>query len=176
MAEPFWTTLALIALGVLEMSQGRYDDALRLLTEMRDLAERCANVRLTAAARITLGRLALLRGRYDEAAELLGEGMELSRETRMTRNLSLSLFGFALLAFAGGDAERAALLAGAAEGVRQRAGLRVWPWPPQEGDRLAEIRRALGADRFDELFAEGTQLSQREAVAAVARVRVEPVP
>ena len=38
--EPFWTALAALAAGLVETTVGRYDDALRHLTEMRDLAER----------------------------------------------------------------------------------------------------------------------------------------
>jgi hypothetical protein len=67
-----------------------------------------------------------------------------------------------------GDPQQAALLAGAAEGLRRRAGLRAWPMVRQPETQLqAEIRQALGADRFDERFAAGTRLSRRAAVTAV---------
>jgi hypothetical protein len=46
------------------------------------------------------------------------------------------LAAFARLAFVEGDAERAALLAGAAEGLRQRAGQQVWPTLRRERDEL----------------------------------------
>jgi hypothetical protein len=39
---------------------------------------------------------------------------------------------------------------------------------PPESDLVDQVRRALGAGRFDELFAGGTRLSQREAIAAVS--------
>jgi predicted ATPase len=165
--EPFWTSLALIALGVQEMADGRYDDAAAHLLEMRELAERFGNPRLIAAAYVNLGRLDIMRGRPGEAASWLTKGLDLSRTLCMTRNVSLTLTAVALLAFARGDPERAALLAGAAEGLRRRAGLRRWPMPPRERDLVAEVRQALGADRFDELFAAGTRLRQGEAVAAV---------
>jgi predicted ATPase len=167
MDEPFWTALALISLGVLEMAEGRYDDASGHLREVKDLAERSGNARLTASAHLCLGRLALVRDRLEEATELLEEGLNLSRAMRRTRNVSLALAAFGVLASARGEPERAALLAGAAEGVRRRAGLRPWPMLPQESDRLEPARQALGAGRFEELFAAGTRLSQREAVAAV---------
>jgi hypothetical protein len=72
------------------------------------------------------------------------------------------------LAFVEGDAERAALLAGAAEGLRRRAGQQVWPTLRWERDELvAQVRQALGAERFDQVFADGARLNQREALAAV---------
>jgi hypothetical protein len=81
--------------------------------------------------------------------------------------VTLCLAGFARLAFVQGNAERAALLAGAAESLRRRVGLRAWPSHRQAETALVDqIRQALEADRFDQAFAAGAQLSQREAVAA----------
>ena len=56
----------------------------------------------------------------------------------------------------------------AAEGLRQRVGLRAWPLQRQgEAQMVAQIRQAVDADRFDQGFAAGTRLNRREAVAAV---------
>jgi predicted ATPase len=166
--EPYWTALALLSVGSLETVVGRYDDALRHLTEMRDLAERFGNTRLIAASRVQLGTLAIARGRLDEARALLQEGLDLNMALRMPRNVTLSLAAFAQLAFAEGHPEQAALLAGAAEGLRLRAGLRAWPIArPQDPQLATRVREALDADRFDQLFAAGSRLSQRQAAAAI---------
>lgn len=50
-----------------------------------------------------------------------------SSATRGARSVTLCPVGFAGLPFVEGDAERAALLVGAAEGLRRRAALGVWP-------------------------------------------------
>jgi len=82
--------------------------------------------------------------------------------------VTLCLAAFAQLAFAEGDPERAALLAGAAEGLRGRAGLHTWPMLRQrEAQLAAQIRKPLGDDRFGQVFAAGSRLSQQEAVAAI---------
>jgi len=82
--------------------------------------------------------------------------------------VTLCLAAFAHLAFAEGDPERAALLAGAAEGLRRRAGFSTWPMLRQgEAELAAQIRQALGDDRFGQAFAAGSRLSQQEAVAAI---------
>jgi hypothetical protein len=79
--------------------------------------------------------------------------------------VTLSLAGYAQLAFAEGDPERAALLAGAAEGLRRRAGLRVWPALRHSEDELvAQIRQTLGGSQFDQAFSAGSRLTQRQAV------------
>jgi len=165
--EPLWTAAALVTLGALETAAGRYDDALRHLSEMRDLAERSGNARLTAASRVQLGTLAVMRGRPDEARALLDEALEMSLEIHITRNVTLILGAFAQLALTEGEPERAALLARAAEGLQRRAGLRAWPMLRRgETELAAQIRQALGAGRFDQVYAAGARLSQRQAVAA----------
>ena len=89
----------------------------------------------------------------------------------VSRNVTLCLVAFTRLDLQEGDPERAALLAGAVDGLRQRAGLGAWPMLRRGGAELfAQVRDALGAHRFDEIHSAGARLSQREAVAA-ARTR-----
>ena len=61
-----------------------------------------------------------MQGRLEEAREQLDEALDLSLAIRIIRNVTLCLAAFAQLAFAEGDPERAALLAGGAEGLRRR--------------------------------------------------------
>ena len=118
--------------------------------------------------------MAVLQGRLDQARELLDEALNLSLAIRVSRNVALCLAAFARLALAEGDPERAALAAGAADGLRRRAGVRAWPVLRRgEADLAAQLRQVLGAERFDQVFASGSRLSQREAAAA-ARGRPDP--
>ena len=166
--EPLWTALAAFTAGTVETAVGRYDDALRHLTEMRDLAERFDNPGLAAFSRVYLGTLAVARGRPEEARGLLDEGLELSLAAHSTRSVTLCLAASARLALVEDDPQRAALLAGAAEGLRRRVGLRTWPWLRQgEAELAAQVRQALGPGRFGQVYAAGSRLSQQEAVAAV---------
>jgi hypothetical protein len=81
--------------------------------------------------------------------------------------------GFASLAFTEGAAERAALVVGAADGVRRRVDMRAWPMLRRgEADLATRVRQALSADRYDRAYAAGALLSQQEAVATVGRRRV----
>jgi tetratricopeptide (TPR) repeat protein len=166
--EPYWTTVAVLTAGLVETAMGRHDAALGHLREARALAGRFDHAGLSAWSQVQLGILALVRGRLEEARAMLDEGLELSLATRSTRNVTLCLTAFAQLAFVEGDGDRAALLAGAAEGLRQRVGLRAWPLQRQgEAQMVAQIRQAVDADRFEEVFAAGTRLNRREVVAAV---------
>jgi predicted ATPase len=165
--EPFWTALAAYTAAVLETALDRPDGALRHLRETRDLADRFGYAWLTAVSGMQLGTLAVVQGRLDQARKLLDEALDLSLAIRIIRHVSLCLAAFAQLAFADGDLERAALLAGAAEGLRGRAGLGTWPILRRSEAELADrIRQALGDGRFGQVFAAGSRLSQQEAVAA----------
>jgi hypothetical protein len=85
----------------------------------------------------------------------------------VTGNVSLCLISYAQLALAAGDSERAALLAGAAEGLRRRAGLGAWPMLRRaEATLVDQVRQVLSVDRFEQVYEAGIRLSQREAVAA----------
>jgi len=170
--EPYWTTVAVLTVGLVETAMGRPEDALGHLREARALAERFDHAGLSAWAQVQLGILALARGRPEEARPLLDEGLELTLAAHSTRNVDLCLTAFAQLALVQGEAERAALLAGAAEGLRQRVGLRAWPLQQQgEAQLVAAIRQALGADRFDQNFAAGAQLNRQQAIAAARDLR-----
>ena len=166
--EPYWTAVAIITCGLVETAMGRHEAALGHLREARALAGRFDHAGLSAWSQVQLGILALARGRPEEARALLDEGLELSLATHSTRSLTLCLTAFAQLALVQGEGERAALLAGAAEGLRQRVGLRAWPLQRQgEAQMIAHIRQALAADRFDQDFAAGRRLNRQQAISAV---------
>jgi ATP/maltotriose-dependent transcriptional regulator MalT len=165
--EPYWTTVAIVTCGLLGTAMGRHEAALGRLREARDLAGRFDHAGLSAWSQVQLGILALARGRPEEARALLDEGLELSLATHSTRNVTLCLTAFAQPAFVQGEGEQAALLAGAAEGLRQRVGLRAWPLQRQgEAQMVAQIRQPVGADRFDANFAAGVRLNRGQAIAA----------
>jgi len=170
--EPFWRAVAVLEAGYFEMAIGRYDAAVGHLREVRDLARQLENTWLAAWSQVQLGTLAVLRNQLDDARTLLDEGLELTLATHSTRTVTLYLVAVARLASEEGDPERAALLMGAADGLGRRVGLRTWPTLRGGGAELAaQIGQALGPDRFDQLFAAGARLDQRDAIAS-ARDRV----
>jgi predicted ATPase len=166
--EPVFTAMAAFTAGSLETALGRYDDALRHLREARDLAGRPGGDWLTAGSRVQLGILAVLRGSLEEARTLLDEALDLSLAARSTPFVTLCLSGYAQLASADGDPDRAALLEGAAEGLRRRVGLPAWPHLRRvEADLVNQTRHRLGPGKFDQAFAAGSRLTQQQAVAII---------
>jgi len=161
--EPHFTAMAAFTAGSLDTALGRYDDALRHLRQARDLAERSGGDWLAAGSRVQLGILNVLRGRLDEAKPLLDEALDLSLAARSTPFVTLCLTAYAWLAIAEGNPERAALLQGAAEGLRRRVGVSAWPHLRRvETDLVAKIRQGLGASQYDQAFSTGSRLTQRQ--------------
>src|SRR5262249_34015541 len=153
----------------------RCDEALGHVGEARVLAEQINNGWLASISLVWRGVLELMRDRLDDGRTILDEALDASVATHSADTGALALVGFARAALMGGDAERAALLIGAAEGLRHRVGLRVWP-PLRRGEAelVEQVRQALGTDRFDQAFAAGSRLQQREAIAAVRDGRGMP--
>ena len=168
--EPFMTGSALITVGMLEMTKGRLDVALPYLTEVRALGRQFRNSWLSSGAQVQFATLATQDGRFEDAHDLLREALDVAEDVSplSTHTVSFCLVAFAQLMSAEGLPDRAALALGAAEGVRQRAGIRAWPSLRRGESLLIEhVQRQLGTDRFDEEFANGFQMSRRDAVALV---------
>jgi len=167
--EPLWTALAAGSLAWQEASDGRTDDALRHLQEVRDLGDQLDSAWLAAWSREWMGTVAIIQGQLDQARMLLDDALALSVEAHSTTSVALCLIAFARLAVAEGDPEQATLLVAAAEGLRQRVGLRAWPMLRQgEADLTGQIRLALGPDRFSKMTQAGSALNRQEAIAAVS--------
>ena len=166
--EPFrgWGALTV---GLLEMTLGRYDAAREYLTEADELGGQLGNTWLESAARSQLASLAVRAGRLEEARARLGESVEAGEDAELsTQTVAFSLVAAAQLALAEGDMRRAASALGAANGLRQRAGLRAWPsMRPGEAELASRVTQELDPEVFRDAFAAGSELSQREAVALV---------
>ena len=166
--EPFMTASAVMTLGMLEATVGRHDDARRHLAELEVLGDRLVNNWFTSSARVQLVPLTIQAGHLDETRALLDGALAKDDAELSTHTVTFYLVAFARLALAEGTPERAALALGAAEGLRHRAGLRVWPsMRRSEAELLDRVRQALEPAAFDAAFTAGSQLSRREALAVV---------
>jgi tetratricopeptide (TPR) repeat protein len=125
---------------------------------------------VAAPALAWLGFVLELQGDLTAAGSVHLEGLHHADRTGDPRALALALEGLAGVACATGDAERAALLLGAASGMRESAG---GPLPPAERldvDRIeAAARRVLGEARLAQLLRRGTALSTDQAVGRAPR-------
>jgi tetratricopeptide (TPR) repeat protein len=165
--EPYWVSAGLLSTGYVERAAGRYDEAERQLRAAHEMALRFGYSWMAAWSQVQLGSLAVEQGHLEQARTQLDESVTASLASYSTQNVTLYLVAYARLALAEGDPERAALLAGAVEGLRKRAGLGIWAEPQRrEAEFAAQVRGAIGADRFDRAFTAGSRLNRWDAVAA----------
>jgi predicted ATPase/class 3 adenylate cyclase len=169
--EPYMASSAIMTLGALEMVTGQHDAARDHLTEVAALGDQTGNELFASGARVQLAMLAVEAGRLDAARALLDEAFHVIEggEVR-THTASFYLVAQASLMLAEHQPRPAALAMGAADGLRRRAGVRVWPARRRaEAELLAQIERSLDPDVFKEAFTTGAELNRREAIAVVRR-------
>jgi predicted ATPase len=166
--EPF-TAWAALTVGLLELGLGRHEAARAHLAETSELGGRFGNRWLASVARTQLTSLAVRTGHLDEARALLVESIVASEDTAISiQTLTFCLIALAELALAGGDPQQAALALGAADGLRQRAGLRAWPSTRRgEAELAARVAGQLGPQDFQKVFAAGSRFNRPDAVALV---------
>ena len=110
-------------------------------------------------------------GSVDEARGLLLESVAGDDSAISIQTVTFCLIASAELAVATGDSRQAAVTLGAADGLRQRAGLRAWPSRRRsEAELVARVAEKLGPEEFKEAFAAGSELNRRDAVALVRSV------
>jgi hypothetical protein len=128
----------------------------------------------TYVALFGLVQAALAEGRTAAAREHLVEGIELSEETGDLANLAFFVESLAVVEGAEGRHARAALLLGAARGLRDRVGSEVYGYylpDPALRARAEEVARAeLGDDAVVDALAAGAGLDL-PAVVSVALER-----
>ena len=110
-------------LGVLAMWAEDTEEAKAYFEAGLSISARLEDSASMATAQLMLGTIAVRQGRLDEAKTWLGKSLELHRQHGSARSLAYVLESLAAVALSEGQAERAQRLAGAANGMRQRAGL-----------------------------------------------------
>jgi DNA-binding CsgD family transcriptional regulator len=115
---------------------------------------------------VGLGRIALDTGELQTARTHWHEGLSLAQEVSDKWAIAHCIDGFASLATLEHQSKLAALLFGAADGLRERIGAGLPPafqaWRERE---LPLARSALGDQAFDTAFADGHHLTIERALA-----------
>jgi predicted ATPase len=150
--------LALAGLANTAMLLGELQQAMDHNAKALALARKLGDTHSQAQVTEALGLVALECGDTRAAAAAFRESVGLCLDVGSLELLCYSVVGLAGVALADGDVKRAAQLLGAAEGLRERAGLGVWPVRrDQEQRRAAAVRDAFsgGPDDLQAAWATG---------------------
>jgi predicted ATPase/DNA-binding SARP family transcriptional activator len=144
---------------------GDFDRGRELLGEALAIQREVGDSQSAAISLQNLARVELRFGRHRRAAELLREGLETGREIGYREVVAYSLEGFAELAAAAGDDGRAVQLIGAAEALFEEVGVPIQGEEQETYEAtVAELRRRLGEEAFEDARRAGRELPLDEAV------------
>jgi len=164
---------ALTNLGQMETEAGNFDRATQVLQEALELGREQDDLYGIAVAQGSLAVVSLCAGRAREARDLLSATFDYVLSCGDPKFLATTLELSAAIAAELADGLRAALLVGAAEAIRQKAGT---PIPLTDATLLerflAPARATLASEKWDAELAAGRALTQQEA----ARLLVSPSP
>jgi hypothetical protein len=87
----------------------------------------------------------------------------------ITLTVTFALVAHAELVLARGETGRAATALGAADGLRSRAGLRIWPSARRtERALVASLEEQMDAEDYRRAFAAGAERTMRDALALIS--------
>ncbi len=168
--------LSLNNLGTIAQDQGDLGTAHALFEESLAIYRELGDKRGIALSLHDLGVVARSRGDWAASRSLHAESLTMRRRLRDKRGIAQSLEETGCLRVAEGDGTQAALLWGAAEGLREAIGV---PLPPSERarfeDAVTAARAELGCTTFAARWAEGRDLTMEHAVAHALGERVNGV-
>lgn len=163
---------ALGNLGHVESDAGNLDRAAQVLQESLALEQERGDMWSVAIVQQALAGVSLNAGRVAEARDLLAT-IDYAVSSANTDFLAYSLELSACVAADLGEGLRAARLAGAADGIRRKAGLSVSQlWAARIERFLTPARATIAPEVWNAELAVGRALTQRQA----ATLLVSPIP
>jgi non-specific serine/threonine protein kinase len=148
-------------LGTLAFERGHFDDAEARFLEELELDRAHGNEWGTCAALDSLAAVAIERGQHERARELTREMLGLAERVGDSELIAFGLEKAAILAAMVNDAARAGRLAGAADAVRESAGIERSGFD-QEG--LARHLSRVAGEEFDTRRAAVGQIALEDAL------------
>jgi predicted ATPase/class 3 adenylate cyclase len=156
---------ALTNLGQLESAAGNFDRAIQALREALTLDQKQGDMTGMAIDQQSLAVVSLRAGRAREARDLLSRIFDYVVRSGDTEFLASSLELSACIAAHLGDRLRAARLAGAAETIRQEAGMPISRRDATLLEQfLAPARGAIAPEEWDTELGAGRALTQQQAI------------
>jgi tetratricopeptide (TPR) repeat protein len=160
-------SVALGSLGEVTRVSGELDAAITYYEKALDVAGRQNRSNPIGIILANLGGVSLEQENYEAAANYYRKSLAVLAELENLLWASTALDGIAAVALHEGDAEKAALLAGAAEGLSVARGFRLEAWEQSLRDRyVARLREILDPETLDRQWNRGRAMTLPEACAA----------
>ena len=170
--DRYGIAMSLSFLGDLSRTEGNYPNAKPFFQEAVDLFRSLENRTAVSDALNNLGAALVCLGEIEQAAKCFEEAIRSARELSNRITISCSLDGFAAVAKESGEPNKAAILSGAAEGLRDLIGYRIEPAEAKFRDfYYSKLKAELNAEDLRRLCDQGRALTVKEAVNTALRVK-----
>jgi predicted ATPase/class 3 adenylate cyclase len=163
---------ALGALGAAELAAANFDTATQLLQESLALSQKLGDLEREALDQLWLAAISLRAGRTREAHDLLCASFGYIISSGDIPQLAHTMEVAATIVAALGDELRAARLTGAAQAIRQRLYMPLYPIPAGLLEQfLAPARAGIGPEAWDAELAAGRALTQQQAITLLLSLK-----
>ncbi|HEX8747001.1 MAG TPA: protein kinase [Pyrinomonadaceae bacterium] len=160
-------SVALGSLGEVARIAGDLQAASAYYEQALDAAGRHVRSNPNGIILANLGGVSLEQGDYAAASGYYRESLAVVAELENRMWAAVAVDGLAAVALEAGDAEKAAMLAGAAEALCEAAGSHLEEWEQSLRDRyVAKLRSALDDRTLERRWARGRAMTLREASEA----------
>jgi predicted ATPase/class 3 adenylate cyclase len=157
-------------LGWMYEELGQYDRARRLQEGNLERARALGDRQMEGQTLTALAYLARVDGRFADAIAMLEDALRIDRDQGALLQTSFDLCRFARALVDIGDGERAGVLLGAAEAIREEIGAGWAPWLATTVEETrAHALGQLGEAAFAEAWEEGKTLAADAAIAFALR-------
>ena len=165
LGDKYGIAMSLSFLGDLARTEGRYAEARPIFEEAVGLFRELENKAATNDSLNNLGAALVCLDEPVKAAQNFSEALSGAGQLSNRITISIALDGFAALAAGFGDPDEAAVLAGAAEKLRESVNYRIEPAEAKfRGDYLARLGDRISPADLKRLYESGRQLSLDDAV------------
>jgi hypothetical protein len=157
--------MALVTIGRVEFLGGQVDSAVEKFTQSLRIAKEARNGFATVIAQHHLGWGLIATGRVDEAEDLTHEALAASLAVGHQEGVAYGLESLCGVAAARGDIERAGLMLGASQTLREQVGLYNPAAFAFHDPLVAQLRAGPRSGDFERGYTSGRMLSAEEALA-----------
>jgi predicted ATPase/class 3 adenylate cyclase len=157
-----------MAMGMDESARGNYETAKKFFEDSAKLFNKLGNKSYKLILRSEIGHIERHTGNLPLAKEIYYETIKGWQEVGNRSAIAHQLECFGFIAMAEGDINRAAVLFGAAEGLRERAESPMTNHERTEYESLvAQLRAMISDNEFNSLWSEGRAMTAKLAVEYV---------
>ncbi|MHA7985096.1 DUF4062 domain-containing protein [Rathayibacter sp. CAU 1779] len=162
-------SVAWVTFGRIDMLEGDDDAALQHYQRGSEVSQRTHDPFAITITEHHMARLLLFQDRLDEAEPAFADAAYVSATLGHLEGTAYGIEGLCAIAAARGKAERAGILAGAAQEMRQKSGMYDAPMFVYHPRYLAPLREA-----FPDLMHDAEERGRRMSAAEVMRFAIDP--